>query len=125
MNLDPETEQAELATEVAARMPLVARQVIGQTLAQVGAGAPLAAASEPWFGGEAAAIVAGGGEPERVQLLETTDAQGAQRYAESIASGVPETTAYRDVEISEDGQGLASAVVDDFLLLGAPRESAP
>ena len=122
VNLDPETEQAERAAEIAARMPLVARQVIGQTLAQVGAGAPLAAASEPWFGGEAAVVVAGGGaEPERVQLLETTDAERAQRYAESITSGVPETSSYRDVEISEDGQGLASAVVDDFLLLGASQ----
>ena len=122
VNLDPETEQAERAAEIAARMPLVARQVIGQTLAQVGAGAPLAAAAEPWFGGEAAVVVAGGDtEPERVQLLETTDAERAQRYAESITSGVPETSAYRDVEISEDGQGLASAVVDDFLLLGASQ----
>ena len=49
VHLDPESEQAERAAEVAARMPLVARQVIGQTLAQVGAGAPLAAASEAWF----------------------------------------------------------------------------
>jgi hypothetical protein len=68
-------------------------------------------------------VVVGGpaAEPERVQLLETTDAEGAQRYAESIASGVPERSAYRDVEISEDGQDLASAVVDDFLLLGASQ----
>ena len=67
-------------------------------------------------------VVAGGGaEPERVQLLETTDVERAQRYAESITAGVPETSSYRDVEISEDGQGLASAVVDDFLLLGASQ----
>jgi len=122
LNLDPETEQAEQATDIAARVPLVARQVIGQALAQLDAGAPLAAVSEPWFEGEAALVVIGGGaDPERVQLLETTDVEGAERYADSIASGVPESSAYRDVEIAEDQQGTATAVVNGFLLLGTSQ----
>jgi hypothetical protein len=119
VNLDPETEQAARATEIAGRMPLVARQVIGQAISRLDAGAPLAAASEPWFGGEAAVVVIGAGsDPEQVELLETTDAEASRRYAEQIASGVPESSAHRDVEVSEDAQGLASAVVGDFLLLG-------
>ncbi len=121
-NLDPETEQAELAAEVAARMPLVSRQVIAQAATLLNAGAPLGAASEPWFGGEAAALVIGGGaDAERVQLLEAEDPAGARAYAESIVAGGAASSGYRDVEITEGGRGLASAVVDDFLVLGSPQ----
>ena len=87
-NLDPETEQAELASEVAGRMPLVSRQVIAQAATLLNAGAPLGAASEPWFEGEAAALVIGGGaSADRVQLLETGDEEGARVYAESVSGG--------------------------------------
>ena len=120
-NLDPETEQAEVAADVAARMPLVSRQLIGQAATLLNAGAPLGAASEPWFGGEVAAIVIGGGaDADRVQLLESDDSEGAQAYAKSIVAGGG-AASYRDVEITEGGRGLASAVVDDFLVLGSPR----
>jgi hypothetical protein len=122
VNLDPDTDQAARATEIAGRMPLVARQLIGQAVARLDAGAPLAAASEPWFGGEAAVVVLGAGaQPEQVELLETTDAEGARRYAARVASGTGETSSHRDVEITEDGQGAASAVVGDFLALGSPQ----
>ena len=122
VNLDPETRQADQATEVAARMPLVSRQLIGQAVTQLNAGAPLGAASEPWFAGEAAAVVLGSGaEAEPVQLLEAGDADGARRYAESLASGVPDSSRYRDVELAEDGQGNASAVVEDVLVLGTAQ----
>jgi hypothetical protein len=118
-NLDPETEQAEQATEVAARMPLVSRQVIGQVTTLLDSGAPVGAAGEPWFDGEVAAVVIGSGPgTDSVQLLETTETRGAMAYAESIASGVPETSRYRDVDVSEDSAGAASAVVDDFLVIG-------
>jgi hypothetical protein len=117
-NLDPGTEQAGLAMDVASRMPQVSRQVIGQAAALLGAGAPIAAASEAWFGGEAAVAVVGGGDGDRVELLETTDESAAMRFAESLAAGVPEASDYRDVEVSEDARGGASAVVGDFLVLG-------
>jgi Protein of unknown function (DUF3352) len=121
-NLDPDSEQAAQATEIAGRMPLVSRQLIGQAVTLLGAGAPLGAATEDWFAGEAAAVVIGGGaDSEPVQLLETSDARGAREYAESIAAGVPESSTYRDVEVSEDGRGLASAVVGDFLVLGSAQ----
>ncbi len=121
-NLDPETEQAEQATEIATRAPLVSRQLIGQAATLLDAGAPLGAAAEPWFAGEVTAIVIGGGAvAEQVQLLETTDSEAALAYAESLAAGVPDVSAYRDVEISEDERGLASAVVDGFLALGTAQ----
>ena len=118
-NLDPDTDQAAQATEIAGRMPLVSGQLIGQSATLLGTGAPLGAATEDWFGGEAAGIVIGGGaDAERVQLLETTDAAGSRAYVESIAGGVPESTRYRDVEVTEDGRGVASAVTNGFLVLG-------
>jgi Protein of unknown function (DUF3352) len=119
-NFDPDTDQAERAAEVAARMPEVSRQVIGQLTELVGAGAPVGASTETWFGGEAAVVVlATGRSGDTVQLIEATSERGAARYAESIASGTVNSSAYRDIEVSEDGRGLASAVVDGFLVLGS------
>ena len=121
-NLDPETEQAEQATEVAGRMPAVSRQVVGQAATLLNAGLVLGAASEPWFAGEAAAVQIGAGATgERVQLLETADAEAARAYAESLASGVVETTPYREIEIGEDRRGTATAVINGFLALGTPQ----
>ncbi len=122
VNLDPDTDQAAQAAEIAGRMPLVSRQLIGQAATLLGAGAPLGAATEDWFGGEAAAIVIGGeADAERVQLLETTDAGGSRAYVESVAGGVPETSQYRDVEVTEDARGVASAVTNGFLVLGTSQ----
>ena len=59
VNLDPETEQAERAAEIAARTPLVARQVIGQTL---GSGGSRRAAR-----GRVGALVRGRGRGGRVR----------------------------------------------------------
>ena len=118
-NLDRETEQAERATEIAGRMPQVSRQVIGQAASLLNSGVVLGAAGESWFGGEVAAVEIGtGAAPDRVQLLETSDAEAARAYAESLASGVVESTAYREIDIAEDKRGVASAVVDGFLALG-------
>jgi hypothetical protein len=121
-NLDGDTEQAQRAAEVAARMPEVSRQVIGQLTATLGAGAPVGASTESWFGGEIAVVVlAAGTRGDTVQLIEASSDRGALRYAQSIASGTVESSTYREVEISEDRRGLASAVVDGFLVVGSPQ----
>lgn len=121
-NLDPETEQAEQATEIAGRMPGVSRQVIGQAATLLDSSVVLGAAAEPWFGGEAAAVVIGADPAtDRVQLLETTDSEATRTFAESLAGGAVETAEYREVEITEDERGVAAAVVDGFLALGTPQ----
>lgn len=117
MNLDPDTDQAQTAAEVGGRVPMVASQVVGQVTQQLSLGAPVAASSQGWFGGEAAAVILAS-NGETVTLIETDDADAAVQYAESIASGVPDKGTYRDTEISEDERGAASAVVGDFLVLG-------
>ena len=121
-NLDSETDQAEQATDVAARMPGVSRQVIGQAAELLGSAAVLGASAEPWFGGEAATVLIGAGPAtDRVQLLETTDAEATRSYVESLAGGRVETAEYRETEITEDRRGAAAAVVSGFLALGTPQ----
>jgi len=127
VNLDSDTEQYEMAREVADRIPTIAKQVTSRLLARVpgpsGRPPDFARDIEPWFGGQAAlAIVpAGGKAAEEVQLLQVEDDAAAKEFADSVATGTPETTDYRDVPVGVDRRGLATAVVGGFLAIG--RES--
>ncbi len=125
-NLDPESEQYDLAREAARSIPLFAGQIAARALALVpGAGrAPADFGTEilPWFGGEAAVAVVGTGgrAATQVELLEVGDTGGATEYAGSIAAGRPEGEQYRGVELTIDQRGLATAQVDGFLVIGQP-----
>jgi hypothetical protein len=127
VNLDPDSEQYEKAGEIADRIPTIADQVTSRLLARVPGpgGRPPDFASDigPWFGGQAAlAIVpAGGKAAEEVQLLQVRDDDAAREFADSVATGTPQTTHYRDVPVSVDRRGLATALVGGFLAIG--RES--
>jgi hypothetical protein len=123
-NLDPETEQYEAVADVAARTPLVSRQILGSLLPLVigGGGVPSDYARDvaPWAGGELAlAVVGSRGREQQVQLIEVGDEEGADAYVESITAGEPRDVEYREVVVSEDQRGLASARVEGFLVLGA------
>lgn len=122
-NLDPDTEQYEAAAELVTRTPLVSRQLLGSLLPLVigGGGLPSDFSEEvgPWFGGELAlAVVGSRGRTQQVQLIEVADADGAEAYVKSITAGAPSESDYRDVTISEDERGLASAQLNGFLVLG-------
>ena len=122
-NLDSDTEQYEAAAAVAARTPLVAAEVAGRALvlfAGAGGAPPdFGADIAPWLGGEIAlAEVPGTNGNQQVQLLEAADTDAAREYAASIAQGEPTESDHQGVEILEDERGLASAVVEDFLVLG-------
>ena len=90
-NLDPETEQYEAAAEIAERVPVLSGQLADRALALLpgpAAGRPTSSAIGPWFGGEVAvAVLAGTGPPQRVELLEVADADGASEFAAAIAAG--------------------------------------
>ena len=74
---------------------------------------------EPWFGGEiAVAVVPGGAGTQQVQMLEVSDTKGAREYEASIAAGEPQPEDYQGTELREDDRGLATAIVDDFLVIG-------
>lgn len=127
VNVDPGTEQYDKAREIADRIPTIAQQATSRLLVRVpgpGGGPPdFTRDVQPWFGGQAAlAIVpAGGKAAEEVQLLQVADEDAAQQYADSVATGIPETTDYRDVPVDVDRRGLATALVGGFLAIG--RES--
>lgn len=127
VNVDPGTEQYDNASAVADRVPVITQQLTSRLLDRVPGpgGRPIDFDRDlrPWFGGQAALAIVPGGQraAEEVQLLQVSDADGAKKFAESIATGTPRTTDYRDVPVSVDRRGLATAQVGGFLALG--RES--
>ena len=123
LSLDPESSQYSSVTEALDAVPQLTRQVVGRVLGQVpgpdGGPADFARDIAPWLGDQAAvAIVPSGGGAEQVQLLEEGDPDGAADFAASLASAEPLTEDYRDIQISTDSRGLATASVEEFLVIG-------
>jgi uncharacterized protein DUF3352 len=127
VNVDPGTEQYDQASSVAERVPTLADQATSRLLDRVpgpsGRPPDFARDIQPWFGGQAALafIPAGERAAEEVQLLQISNTQEATSFAQSIATGTPKTSDYRDVPVSVDRRGLATADVGGFLAIG--RES--
>ena len=63
-------------------------------------------------------VPAGGKAAEEVQLLQVSDEAAASKYADSVAAGTPKTSDYRNVPVSVDRRGLATAIVGGFLAIG-------
>ena len=123
LSLDPESSQYSSVTETLDAVPQLTRQVVGRVLGQVpgpdGGPANFSRDIAPWLGDQAAvAIVPSGGGAEQVQLLEEGDPDGADDFAASLASAEPLTEEYRDIQISTDSRGLATASVEEFLVIG-------
>jgi hypothetical protein len=122
LNVDPDTDQYEDATELAKRLPTLIDQVTGRlvSLSQVpgpsGAALDFAEDIEPWFGGEAAvAFLPRGRNAEQLTLLEAADVAGAEAFAEEISTGAAEQEEYRGVTVNVDQRGQATAIIGDFL----------
>jgi hypothetical protein len=125
VNVNPDTEQYKVARDVAARVPNLAGQVTDRLLlARIpgpnGSPPNFQRDIAPWFGGQAALAVvpAGGNAAEEVQLLQVSDEGAANKYADSVAAGTPKTSDYRNVPVSVDRRGLATAIVGGFLAIG-------
>ena len=58
---------------------------------------------------------------EAVELLEASDEDGAQQFADSVAAGTPRSKTYRDDQVQVDHRGLATALVGGFLAIGTER----
>lgn len=127
LNVDPDTGQYQDARDIAARIPTITKQLTARLLSRLpgpsGAPPDFDRDIEPWFGGQAALTVVPSGEraAEEVQLLQVNDDDAAMKFADSVATGTPKTTDYRNVSVSVDRRGLASAIVGGFLAIG--RES--
>lgn len=123
-NLDPETDQFESAADRAAATPVLSEQIASRALELIpglaGTAGQFDSAVRPWFGGEAAiAVLSGAGAPEQVFLLEADDADGARAYASSLAGGSPRIEDRSGTEVSVDARGLATALLDGFLVVGS------
>jgi Protein of unknown function (DUF3352) len=126
VNVNPDTEQYKEARDVAARIPTLAGQAADQLLLSRvpgphGSPPDFQRDIAPWFGGQAALAVvpAGAKAAEEVQLLQVKDDAAAKKFAASVASGTPKTSDHRNVSVSVDRHGLATAIVDGFLVIGA------
>jgi hypothetical protein len=123
-NLDPDTDEYSAAAELAAKLPVFGSQVADRGLALIpsagGGRLDFDRDVSPWFGGEAAIAVIGGPGvvPERVDVLEVADSEGAGEYARALAVGQVQSAEYEGVEVSTDQQDVATAQVQGFLVIG-------
>jgi Protein of unknown function (DUF3352) len=125
VNLDRSSEQYEQAADVAASLPTITGEIARRAVARVPGprGEPPAFSRDidPWLGDEAAlaTLPGAGSTTEQVALLEIGDPEGATRFAAQVASGRPNVDTYREVEVSVDQRGLATAQLDGFLVVGS------
>ncbi len=124
VNLEPGTDQYDMAVAVANRTPRLAEQVLGRLLPFLlgASGQPPSFSGdiEPWFAGEIAVVVVPGeAGTQQVQMLEVSDVDEAREYEASIVAGEPEPEDYQGSELREDDRGLATAIVDNFLVIGS------
>ena len=122
-NLDPESDQFAAAAEIGEQLPALGGQLSDRALGLVaGAGGePLEFDRiEPWFADDAAVAVLAPstGPPQRVELFEVSDGDGAREYAASIAVGEVQTSEYEGVEVSVDQRDVATAQAGGFLVIG-------
>ncbi len=133
LDIDPDSDQVEAATELASRVPLLSRIAIGGVTQIAGVKLDFDSQIEPWAGGEVAvALLPAGRSVERVVLIEADDAAAAEEFATQVF-GPKQSTADGDgTEISIGKRGAAWAIQRDFLILGgedavssmlAPREA--
>ena len=124
-NVDPETEQYDDLTALAARVPLFAQQFATRALALIpgpgGGAVDYARDLAPWSTGEGAVALLGepGAAPEQVLMFEIGESEGANAYAESLAAGTTTEEEYEGISIRSDQRDLATAVVEDFLVVGS------
>jgi Protein of unknown function (DUF3352) len=125
VNLDRDSEQYERAADIAGRLPTITGEIARRAVALVpgpgGSPPSFARDIEPWLGDEAALATLPGGEGEfgsKLVLLQIGAPEGATRFAARVASGRPQVDTYREVEVSVDRRGLATAQLDGFLAIG-------
>jgi hypothetical protein len=119
LELDPGTDQYELAVPLVGRLPELSALVTGLL--------PLAADRRidyqrdirPWSGGEVAvAIDTEGADPARMLMLEVDDAAAALEFAEGALGPELATDELNGVTVVTDSTGTAAAIRAGFLLLG-------
>jgi Protein of unknown function (DUF3352) len=121
-DLDRSTSQYQLASSLAARIPTLSAQIISPFAATIpGTGGMPGFVSDvrPWLGDEAAlALLPARGPPQQIELLAVGDDRGAGRYRRRLEGRAPRTRPYRGIDIELGRGGVASAIVNGFLVVG-------
>jgi hypothetical protein len=122
VNTDPDSEQYERASELAARLPALTGQLVARLPGATGAGIDYAKDVRPWLGGEAAValVPTGAGELDQALLLEVGNAAGAEDFAGELTGRGTASEPYRDVQVTTKGD-VSTATVNGFLVVGAKR----
>lgn len=132
INLDPDTDQLEAATEVTDRLPTFTAQAITELRRLTGTDVDFQRDVAPWTRGEAAvALIPSIGEvaelalgrrarnrPELLQLFEVEDTAGAEAFAAEQLGPETTETEREGAVVRSNSEGLSSAITMGFLLLG-------
>lgn len=117
VNLDPDTEQAGMAGDLAAKLPTLAAEFRRQLSAVPGLGLDLG----EWFEGEVATafLPSGAGQDtaRTVVMLEVTDERGARGFSRDLLGPGRESAEHRGVTVETAGSQSA-ALVGGFLVVG-------
>ena len=119
LDLDPDHDQFEAASELASRTPLLTRLATGGLASAAGIEADFESQIAPWAGDEIAiALLPSGAAIGRVTMIAAEDRDGADEFASELFGPKQATTDADGTEISAGPRGAAWAVEDGFLLLG-------
>jgi len=120
-HLDAEegTAQLEDAAEIASRLPLLSSLAVAGVSNVAGTRIDYATDVQPWSGGELAmTLLPGDSRPEPVLMIEAADSEGATEFAADLLGPDPTSREVGDAELSVGERGLASAMLDGFLMIG-------
>lgn len=122
VDIDPDSPQYEAAAEVASRLPLLSRLLIGEFAGIAGENVDFTTQVRPWAGGElAVALLPGAARLERVVMIEVADAEGAEAFAAELLGPATATEDVGGTAVTSTLDGAASAILDGFLVLGEAR----
>lgn len=120
-HLDAEegTAQFEDAAEVSSRLPLLSRLAVAGVSNVAGTRIDYETDVQPWSGGELALTLLQGDEaPERVLMIEAADPEGATEFAQGLLGPEPASREVAGSQLSVGRSGLASTILDGFLMIG-------
>jgi len=119
LDVEGGTSQSEAAAEISSRLPLLSKLAVSGVSSFAGTRIDYATDVQPWSGGElAVALLPGDSRPEPVLMIEAADSEGATEFAADLLGPDPTSREVGDAELSVGERGLASMIVDGFLMLG-------
>ena len=119
LNVDPDTDQFDAASNIASRLPLLTQLAVADVSSLAGERLNFNADIRPWSGGEVAlAVLPGTGSLERVLMIEADDEDGARDFASTLLGPTASTTKIAGTDVSTGAGNLSAAIDNGFLLVG-------